>query len=52
MFRIGRGILRTDRSRARRNWRDYNVLEGRIWVLVLITTAVSPLATAWIRDLI
>ena len=31
---------------------DYNVFDGRIWVLVLITTGLSPIATAWAHGLI
>jgi hypothetical protein len=31
---------------------DYNVFDGRIWILVLITTAVSPLVTSWASGLI
>jgi hypothetical protein len=28
---------------------DYNVLNGRIWVLVLLTTALAPIAAARLR---
>jgi hypothetical protein len=31
---------------------DYNVLRGRIWILVLITIAVAPLVCARIRGLL
>jgi hypothetical protein len=31
---------------------DYNVLRGRIWILVLITTALAPFACARIRGLL
>lgn len=31
---------------------DYNVFDGRIWVLVIVTTGLSPLAAAWARGLI
>jgi hypothetical protein len=30
---------------------DYNVFQGRIWVLVLLTTAIAPYLTARIRGL-
>jgi hypothetical protein len=29
-----------------RLWADYNVLQGRIWVVVLITTAIAPVLAA------
>lgn len=29
---------------------DYNVLQGRVWVLVLITVAFAPVVVAWLRD--
>ena len=39
----------------RRPWQellvDYNVLKGRIWVLVLLTTALAPLVTGRVRGL-
>ena len=31
---------------------DYNVVRGRIWVLVLVTTALAPLAAARVRGLL
>lgn len=31
---------------------DYNLFAGRIWILVLITTACAPLVTAWGRHLV
>jgi hypothetical protein len=31
---------------------DYNVLKGRIWVLVLVTTAVAPWVTGRLRGVI
>ena len=30
---------------------DYNIVRGRIWVLVLVTTAVAPLLAAYARGL-
>jgi hypothetical protein len=30
---------------------DYNVAAGRIWVLVLVTTMLAPLLTAYMRQL-
>ncbi len=40
----------------RRSWSellvDYNLRQGRIWVLVLVTTFVSPWSTARLRHLI
>ena len=29
---------------------DYNLLEGRIWVLVLVATAAAPTLAAWARQ--
>jgi hypothetical protein len=31
---------------------DYNILRGRIWVLVLVTTTLAPLLTAYTRGLL
>jgi hypothetical protein len=31
---------------------DYDVLRGRIWVLVLVTTALAPIVTAQLRGLL
>ena len=35
-----------------RLWADYNVLRGRLWVLVLITTLVAPVITARARGVL
>jgi len=34
-----------------RLWTDYDVLRGRIWILVLVTTLVAPVIAARIRGL-
>jgi hypothetical protein len=34
-----------------RLWADYNVLHGRIWILVLVTTLVAPVLAARLRGL-
>ena len=31
---------------------DYNLLRGRLWLLVLLTTALAPFLTAWQRGLL
>ena len=31
---------------------DYNIAGGRVWALVLITTLVAPMCSAWIKKLI
>jgi hypothetical protein len=48
-FLVGHYILGTSWERL---LADYNVLKGRIWVLVLVTTAVAPQITARARGLL
>lgn len=42
-FLVGHYVLGSPWSRL---WADYNVLKGRLWILVLVTTVSAPWVTA------